>query len=228
MTEQGQRAAAIWRERDFASDWASADVLRGMLDFPRHIAATITGMNGGSPQQIVDIASGPGDFLAVFLEQFPAATGIWTDASEAMLDLARARLAPFDGRVEFRLADMTDLAAAHIPAGTDVITTSRAAHHLDPAGLHAFYRQAAGYLSPGGWLINLDHVLGEGPWNERLRSARSVLVPRPAGEQRSHSHDHPAPAISDHLAAYAAAGISDVDIPWRAFVTCLFMGRRAS
>ncbi|MDX6343971.1 MAG: hypothetical protein QOH87_4109, partial [Trebonia sp.] len=47
-------------------------------------------------------------------------------------------------------------------------------------------------------------------------------------ERAAHHHDGPLPTIADHVDGYAAAGITDVDIAWRAFVTCLFMGRRAS
>jgi hypothetical protein len=28
------------------------------------------------------------------------------------------------------------------------------------------------------------------------------------------------------MEAFAAAGLTDVDIPWRAYITCLFMARR--
>jgi len=34
-----------------------------------------------------------------------------------------------------------------------------------------------------------------------------------------------AASVQDHLDAFAAAGITDVEVPWRAFCTCLFMGR---
>jgi SAM-dependent methyltransferase len=224
MTEQGQLAAAIWRERDFAQSWAHGDGLRDMLDLPRQIAATIVAQDNTSPARILDIASGPGDFLAVFLEQFPDARGIWTDASEAMLELATDRLAPFGDRVEFRIADMTDLAGADVAAGVDVITTSRAAHHLDLAGLLAFYAQAARYLAPGGWLIDLDHTGTAEPWDARLRAARHRLRPAPPGASQHH-HEYPLTSVQDHLDAYGAAGINDVEVVWRAFVTCLFMGR---
>ena len=46
MTEQGQLAAEIWRERDFARSWAQGDGLRDMLDYPRRIAAAIGGLPG--------------------------------------------------------------------------------------------------------------------------------------------------------------------------------------
>jgi SAM-dependent methyltransferase len=234
MTEHGQQAAAIWREADFAHGWAQGDGFRDVLAFPRRMAAVIVAGDRPDPGLIVDVGSGPGDFLAVMLQEFPSARGIWTDASEAMLGLAHDRLAEFGDRVEFRIADMTDLAAA---AGTDaggfpsagVITTSRAVHHLDRAGLFGFYQQAASLLNPGGWLINLDHIGPAGPgdvWDKRLRAARRQFGVAPSGPQ--HHHTYPLTSVADHLQAFAAAGFCDVEVAWRAFFTCLFMGRKDS
>jgi hypothetical protein len=39
-----------------------------------------------------------------------------------------------------------------------------------------------------------------------------------------HHHNYPLTSVQDHLDAFAAAGITDVELPWRAFYTCLFMG----
>lgn len=226
MTAQGERAAADWKDRDFARSWAQGDSMRNLLDFPRLLAAVIVAGDNPQPACIADIASGPGDMLAAFLGEFPAARGIWTDASEAMLDLARERLAPFGDRVEYHLADMTDITADVVPAGADVITTSRAAHHLDRAGLAGFYTRAAALLAPGGWLVNLDHIGPEDVWDKRLRAARKRLSAAPDGPK--HHHNYPLPSIWDHLDGYAAAGITDVEVAWRAFYTCLFMGRRGA
>ncbi|HLH57932.1 MAG TPA: class I SAM-dependent methyltransferase [Streptosporangiaceae bacterium] len=224
MTQQGQEAAAIWREADFARAWAQGDRGQDLLGLPRQMAAVIVAGDRPEPRCIVDIASGPGAVLAVFLDRFPSARGIWTDASEAMLGLARERLAPFGDRVEYRIADMTDLAAAGLPAQADVITTSRAAHHLDRDGLFAFYAEAASRLAPGGWLVNLDHVGPDEVWDKRLRAARREFGTSPEGPK--HHHNYPLTSIADHLDALAAAGITDADVPWRAFYSCLFMGRK--
>ena len=226
MTEQGRAAATIWSDRDFARAWAEGDALRAMLDLPRRISAAVVATGRPEPSCVVDIGSGPGDYLAVFLEAFPSARGVWTDASQAMLEQARERLAEFGDRVTYRIADMTDLGAA-VPDGVDVITTSRASHHLDRAGLLDFYAAAAGHLAPGGWLVNLDHTGSRDAWEGRLRAARTLLRTGPS-ERAAHHHDQPLPTVADHLDGYAAAGITDVDIAWRAFVTCLFMGRRAA
>jgi SAM-dependent methyltransferase len=224
MTTQGQQAAAIWREPDFAQAWANNDSSRDLLSFPRQMAAVIVAGDRPDPDCIVDIASGPGAVLATFLEQFPSARGIWTDASEAMLDLARERLAPFGDRVEYRIVDMTDLASGDLPAQADVITTSRAAHHLDRDGLFSFYAEAAARLAPGGWLVNLDHTGPSEAWDKRLRAARKEFGVSPEGPK--HHHNYPLTSIQDHLDAFAAAGITDVDVVWRAFISCLFMGRK--
>jgi len=235
---QGELAAASWRDAAFARNWAETDSFRDLLGFPRLMAAGIVAADNPAPNTIVDIGAGPGAVLAVFLEQFPSAKGVWSDASEAMLELAKDRLAPFKERVEYRLADMTDLDDAGLPAAVDVITTSRAAHHLDKDGLNAFYAAAAARLNPGGWLVNLDHIgpaSQAGPpatagfddvWDKRLREVRRMFGITPDGPK--HYHNYPLTTVQDHLDAFAAAGITDVEIPWRAFYTCLFMGRKAA
>ena len=227
MTSQGERSAAIWRDTDFARDWAAGDAFRDLLEFPRRMAAEIVAGEGPEPETIVDIGAGPGAVLAVFLERFPRARGIWSDASRAMLDLAHERLAPFGDRVAYYIADMTDLGGSGLPERADVITTSRAAHHLDRDGLFAFYAQAAALLAPGGWLVNLDHTGPADVWDARLRAVRKQFVP-PASGRAKHHHNYPLTSADDHLEAFAAAGISDVEIVWRAFFTCLFMGRVSS
>jgi trans-aconitate methyltransferase len=226
VTTQGQRAAQLWQDREFASAWTASDTFGDLLALPRAIAAALVGQDRPDTRLVVDVASGPGAFLAAFLDRFPAAAGVWSDASEAMLELARERLAPYGSRVSYRLGDMTDLAAAGLPAGADVVLTSRAAHHLDAPGLAAFYTEAAGHLAPGGWLINLDHIGPSDVWDSRFRGIRPAFAPPRSGEP-THHHNYPLASIADHLRGFTAAGIEDLDIAWKAFYTCLFTGRRA-
>ena len=235
VPSQGEQAAATWRDAEFARSWAVGDSFSDLLDFPRRLAAAVVALDNPEPRCVVDIGSGPGAVLEVFLTQFPSARGVWTDASDAMLELARQRLDSFGDRVEYRIADMTQLAAAGLPESADVITTSRAAHHLDRAGLRAFYTDVAARLTPGGWLVNLDHIgpaSQAGPpatagfddvWDRRLRAARKEFGVTSDGHK--HHHNYPLTSVQDHLDAFAAAGITDVEVPWRAFYTCLFMGR---
>jgi cyclopropane fatty-acyl-phospholipid synthase-like methyltransferase len=226
MTAQGQQAAKAWRDRSFATEWTQNDSLADILAFPRTLAAALVALDRPATSIVVDVGSGPGAFLAVFLDEFPDARGVWTDASEAMLEQAKERLTPYGDRVEYRVVDMTDLAGA-IPTGVDAITTSRAAHHLDRDGLAAFYAEAVAHLAPGGWLVNLDHTGPDHVWDTRFRAIRPRFNRRDAAEPRHH-HNYPLTSIQNHLDGLAAAGIDDVDIAWKAFYTCLFTGRKSS
>lgn len=224
MTQKGQESSAIWKDQEFAGSWVAADAQSDHLDLPRRIAAALVAHDRPAPRLVVDVASGPGAFLAAFLDELPDARGVWSDASEVMLAEARRRLARFGDRVEYRMGDMTALDAIGLPRDVDVITTSRAAHHLDRSALISFYEAASAFLAPGGWLINLDHTGPEDRWDRRFRSVRPQFNQR-SSKEPSHHHNYPLPSIEDHLDGYRAAGITDVEIAWKAFFTCLFVGR---
>jgi SAM-dependent methyltransferase len=225
MPTQGQAAAEIWKDKEFATAWAEGDVVADLLALPRRIAAAVVEGDRPATELIVDVGSGPGAFLSVFLERFPQARGIWTDASEAMYEKAQTALAHHADRIDYQVLDMTEIGSGVLPDTIDVLLTSRAVHHLDKAALHAFYAAAAGLLAPGGWLVNLDHT-GPGPaWDARLRAARKTIIPpRPKGG--GHHHDGPLTSVGDHYAALDAAGFTDYDTPWRGFFTVLFMARK--
>jgi trans-aconitate methyltransferase len=212
-----------WMDEKLAARWTAADSLKEMLVLPRRISATVVAADRPGTALVVDVGSGPGDYLATMLDTFPSARGLWTDVSPAMEDIARPALAAYGDRVEFRLVDIEDLSP--LPAGVDVLTTSRASHHFDADTLARFYAAAAGHLAPGGWLVNLDHVLSPGAWDRRLRDARTAMIPQKR-EGTGHSHDKPLPTVDEHLAGLAAAGFDDVAVPWRSFYTCLFMAKK--
>lgn len=69
------------------------------------------------------------------------------------------------------------------------------------------------------------------PWRD-ADFARTWAVRRKFGVAGApglkHHHDYPLTSVTDHLDAFSAAGINDVEVPWRAFCTCLFMGRTNS
>lgn len=228
MDEKATRTAtgtAFWTDPQAATDWAAGDTQRDLLSLPRRIAAEIVALDRPDTRRVVDIGSGPGDFLAVFLDRLPDAHAIWSDISETMRSLAQDRLAGFAERIEWRLADMSELSG--LPTGLDVIMTSRAVHHLGREEVRRFYRDARAHLAPGGWLINLDHTGAvDDTWNTRLRNARRHLIPRNGNQQAGHRHDKPIIPVGDHLTALGDAGFADADIAWRGFVTCLFMARR--
>lgn len=226
MSTQGQAAAEIWKDKEFATAWAEGDVVADLLALPRRIAAAVVGVDRPATKRIVDVGSGPGAFLSVFLERFPESRGIWTDASEAMREKAEKALSQYADRVEYRIVDMTEIGTGVLPNDVDVLLTSRAVHHLDKVGLQAFYAAAAGLLAPGGWLVNLDHTGPGQVWDARLRAARNTIIPRRA-KGGGHHHDGPLTSVNDHYEALDSAGFTDYATPWRGFFTVLFMARKS-
>jgi SAM-dependent methyltransferase len=203
---------------------AGQEVLHALLDLPRAIAAEIVAADRPGSRLVIDIGSGPDTLLDRFLAALPGARGVWADVSSAMVSFARDRLATYAPRVDFQLADMTDIRGLPFPA--DVIASSHASHHLSPRQLRQFYAEAHTRLAPGGWLVNLDYTYSvSAEWDKRLRAARTALIPPARAGQASHDIATP-PTAAEHLGALRAAGFTDLDVPWRAFPTCLFMARR--
>lgn len=219
-THQG---LADWRRPDYARSWHDHDVLQDMLAFPRRVAAALIG-HDATPKTVIDVASGPGAFLEVFLDAFPDSHGVWTDGSPAMRELAVEPLARFGDRVEYHIAEMTDLSGIGAPHRADVLLTSRASHHLDAEGLTRFYAEVADRLRPGGWLVNLDHIAPDAGWDRRYRAVRAQFTGTRPG-RTSHEHPFPPPSLDTQLRTLSAAGFEDVDIAWKAFGTVLIMGR---
>ncbi|HEY7263513.1 MAG TPA: class I SAM-dependent methyltransferase [Trebonia sp.] len=204
--------------------WVGHELLHDVLDLPRAIAAEIVAADRPGSRLVIDIGSGPDTLLDRFLAALPDARGVWADVSSAMAALARDRLASYAPRVDFQLADMTDLRGLPFPA--DVIASSHASHHLSPRQLRQFYAEAHARLAPGGCLVNLDHTHSvSAEWDKRLRAASTTLTPHAPAGQASHDAATP-PTTSEHLGALRAAGFTDLDMPWRVFPTCLFMARR--
>jgi SAM-dependent methyltransferase len=216
-----------WNE-EAAREWlagptsSASDALRR----PWQIAATVIGLDEADISTVLDVASGPGGFLQLLLGEFPGARGVWLDSSETMRDEARSRLADLGDRVEYHVGDILELEKACAPGSVDVVTTSRATHHLTVPDLSRFYEQAAAVLRPGGWIANWDNVTVGGEWDGRLRAARTKLRGTPRDIAPSHPHVHRSPTVEEHLSAIRAAGFTDPREVWQEFVTVLVMARK--
>ena len=214
-----------WQSGAYALEWASEDVLAGLLELPRHISTALVADSGIDVRRVVDLGSGQGTYLERFLDAFPTADGTWVDANDAMRELAEERLAAFDGRIEYVLGDVERLDELELHRAS-VVTSSRVLHHFSAESLQRVYRAAHDLLEPGGFLFNLDHIGAPGDWDPRYRRIRDQFTGPRKSELKPHRHDYPLAGPDEHLRWIEAAGFETPDIAWRTFYTVLLVARR--
>ena len=122
-------------------------------------------------------------------------TGV--DNSPALLERAKARLAPFGRRATLVQADLNgDTWVNQLAGPFDAIVSMQALHDLGPeAKIERIYRLSRGLLAPGGVLLNADLVVAPGSENPekpgRLTIARHLQLLTTYGYKGVRcSHEH--------------------------------------
>ena len=127
------------------------------------------------PQQMMDVATGTGDFALLACRMLRPQSLVGTDISEGMMQVARhkAREAGLDDRIRFRREDCEALTFSD--ASFDAVTVAfgiRNFEHLD-RGL----REMCRVLRPGGHLVILELSTPDRPPMKQLYRIYSRLIP---------------------------------------------------
>jgi hypothetical protein len=203
------------------------EALGDRLSMPRRLAAAYVARNSPDAHAIVDVGSFQGELLEAFLDEFPTATGQWTDAGDSSLPVARRRLARFGDRVGYRIGcPGRDVGDGTVPEGTDILVTSWISSHRSADRLAEVYSAAASLIAPGGWLVHLEHVgFADLSVERRVLPAREGF--HVSWEGPPAHHEGPIATLDDHLRLLREAGFAAVDVPWLSLATCLFAARMA-
>lgn len=215
-----------WKSADYVDQWLSEDVVADLLVLPRRISLALVEDAGAPVSHVVDLGSGHGPYLELFLEAHPDARGTWVDSSAPMEEAARERLAHLGDRVRFVLADVRGLADAGIEPAS-VVVSSRALHHLSHDDLARLYRTLFDLVDPGGFIFNLDHVGAPGDLEQAYRRIRAPFTGERKQPLRPHREDHPLARADEHATWMTDAGFEHPDVPWRTLYTALIAARRA-
>lgn len=140
----------------------------------RELLARVTGQLGHVPTSWLDVACGTGQHLAAVADAVDEVVGV--DLSEAMLDVARARLG---GRVELRVADQRDL---DLGRRFEVVSSlfSSIGYAADLAELDATIASLARHVAPGGVLV-LEPWVDPDDWED----GRTQVVDVEEGDRRA-------------------------------------------
>ncbi len=197
---------------------------------------------------LVDLGGGSARLAEKFLSRFPRARAVVVDQSEAFLELARGRLAPFADRAALVVARLQDDWAAQLPGQPTAIVSTSAIHHLAPDEKRALYQKCYNVLEPLGILANGDEVRAES--QDEYRAAlekwaahmRRIVAEGLVGEnfsgmlekwqQRNVAHfDQPRVSGDDchetvqaQLACLADCGFRSVSAPWQQEMWAVLLG----
>lgn len=145
-----------WSDPSFASNWeAEADqsnpVRRVQLDLILEL------LRADRPRTVLDLGVGSGLVAEEVLEALPEARLIGLDSSRAMLALARARLARFEGRAAVVEADAGVVRVAGcIDGPLDAAFSVQTLHNLEPAAHRRALASTAEAMAPGALLVTAD------------------------------------------------------------------------
>ena len=148
---------------------------------------------GAGAARILELGTGTGETARRVLERHPGARLTGIDASEAMLEHARAALDR--ERAELRVGRLEE----PLPDGPfDIVVSALCVHHLDGPGKADLFRRVAAVLAPGGRFVLADVVVPADP--------ADVVTPI------DDVYDRPSTA-ADQLAWLRAAGL-DAEVAW--------------
>jgi SAM-dependent methyltransferase len=174
---------------------------------------------------ILDLGIGSGLVEERLFARVPAAYVVGIESSQAMLDLAKPRLAPFEQRYSIIQRDFTDLKAINLPSETySIVISVQAFHHLPHPVQQDLFQTIFDLLPPNGIFLFLDRILLEPEhfadlyrtvWNRLVlvNGAKSSLSGDGFLQQLQDKGDYPA-TLEEHLAWLRAAGFA---------ATCLHM-----
>src|SRR6266705_3724994 len=131
----------------------------------------------------IDLGIGTGYFTEQFLNHFPNSRVLGIDGAQAMVELAKARLASLVSRVQFVIGDFRKLQELASCAGTvDVVFSAYALHHLSRPDKETVLRRVVELLVPGGSFVNADLIVADSPELEsRLHEIRVAGIVKRAG-----------------------------------------------
>ena len=212
---------------------ADMDIMHPLRHKMIEVALDVLPFDDTQALTVLDLGVGTGAFTLRFLERFPNSEAVAIDGSQAMLELARARLDEHAHRVEFVASDFRAIPARILePGAFDVVISSYALHHLNAREKLAVLESVVPAITNGGWILNADIVVADSPDVERrLQEIRVAAVTRraPADEERfrdaaatrtyleemeKKEGDQPQ-TLADDIRLLRESGIANAEVFWK-------------
>lgn len=190
----------MWHERKTAREWDAHGGARlpTRAEQQEILLALLREAQVGE-RVILDLGVGSGLVAEAVLDALPEASLVGIDSSEAMLELAGARLDRFGSRVQLVRHDLAAIGDLALPAGRYAAAFSvQTLHHLSDADKEAAIAWSAGVVDSGALIVIVDRVaVPESLFHEWVAVWRRIDPGTPATyaeyeEQLARGGDRPA------------------------------------
>ena len=208
-----------WENPDFAAHWDKTALVNNPTRAEQvDILAEVIASAYQQGSAILDLGIGSGLVEAQLFAQIADAYVVGVEASEAMIDLATRRLAPFESRYTIIQHDLSDLTGLSLPAKAYQIAISvQALHHLTHAQQQKVFQFVANLLPTGGLFFLMDRIaldsdhfsdIYRAAWNrlERVTEFKSGWSGAYFLERLQNKDDYPA-SLEDLLTWFQEAGL---------------------
>ena len=158
--------AKIWKQAAIVERYLSFHAAIPLAREQISVMLTLLATRQEPVRSFIDLGCGDGILGAALLDKYPASRGVMADFSEPMLEQARIQLKECDSQLEFVNLDYADpdwVGTVRNSAPYDAIVSRYSIHHQPDERKRKIYADIFNLLAPGGWFINIEHILPAAP-----------------------------------------------------------------
>jgi SAM-dependent methyltransferase len=162
MSDTTPVTAEVWKQAAIVERFLSFHAAIPLAREQIGVMLTLLATRSEPVRSFIDLGCGDGILGAALLDKYPESQGVLADFSEPMLEQARVQLKEFEQQLQFMNLDYADLAwvdAMQVFAPFDAVVSRYSIHHQPDERKRAIYEDIFGLLAPGGWFINIEHIL---------------------------------------------------------------------
>jgi len=162
MSNTAPVTAEVWKQAAIVERFLSFHAAIPLAREQIGVMLTLLDTRPEPVKSFIDLGCGDGILAAALLDKYPESRGVLADFSEPMLAQARIQLKDFADQLQFVNLDYADPAwvdAMQAKAPFDVVVSRYSIHHQPDERKRVIYEDIFGLLAPGGWFINIEHIL---------------------------------------------------------------------
>ena len=162
MSDTAPVTAEVWKQSAIVERFLSFHAAIPLAGEQISVLLTLLATRSEPVKNFLDLGCGDGILGAALLNRYPESQGVLADFSEPMLEKARVQLKDYVSQLQFVNLDYADPAwidAMQASAPFGAIVSRYSIHHQPDERKRAIYADIFKLLEPGGWFVNIEHIL---------------------------------------------------------------------